>query len=221
MKLATTIMQSSGAEPQPVVVEGNFRHLQFLVQDAGKAWDCAMDIESWIRVMSAGAGTLTRVSGNPGTLGVSYMRSQTIISGGLYTMVHQTHTFEKYTLVVIDKTNQKLTFNVETQAGIPQQLFITIEPTNRPDRLNLVRFTETKIEMPTIDNILSPCFGFQLCCLFQANTNSMLGKLIEAAEVETITRVGRLRNHFELYVPKDDVGDSVGDIAQPINFQIY
>ena len=187
---------------KPYVIDGTNRHLQFFVPDAEKAWACAKDIESWLR-LNGNSASLQLQTGIPGQVGVTYLKTETRLSGGGDTPVRQHSSTETYTLRSIDENQRKLTFDVlyggETRAfdgprrGM-KQMFVQVDRNPQPQGGYLVRFTTTghRNGRDTPLPLLVFCI---VCCFleYQCATKQMKHFIDN--------QVTQLQHHFTVYQP--------------------
>ena len=87
-------------------VEGEWHNINWFVFDVDAAWDCALDIEAWLKVRYAGNGRVEHISGQEGQIGVGYLHNEPA-SG-------QSPDISIYHLKDIDPEALRLTFRVQT-----------------------------------------------------------------------------------------------------------
>ena len=96
----------TASEPRIPVSEviGDSHRINWFVADFETAWNCALDVEAWLKVRYAGNGTITQISGQASRIGVGYLHSAP-------------GAFGLYYLDKIDHEGLKLTFRVQTDLG--------------------------------------------------------------------------------------------------------
>ena len=65
-------------KPLPIVEESIDIDFGWVVDDLATAWNCALDVESWLSIKFASDGIVKLVSGEPGQIGSAYLHSRTV-----------------------------------------------------------------------------------------------------------------------------------------------
>ena len=124
-------------------IDKGWYNIHFPVSNQMKAWNCALDIEGWLNVFTAGrGGQVTHVSGIPGKVGLTYINSSTIVVG-----VNATFLFEKYTLTAVTEgaVGKRLKFEVNTDGlqsrSGSKSLLLDIVPEKGNDRQYFVKIS--------------------------------------------------------------------------------
>ena len=157
--------------------EKGWMFFMFNAADAERAWNCALDVEAWLKVMTAGDGKIKHVSGAKGKPGMTLIHSK-------MPQFHMSHRlgawFEKYTIIRVEE-NQRL-------------IFVAIET----DRDVVMRKEGRKDLIVQVAKRPNKRGSYLVCIKFRMNAKPYLEERIlqyhPAAEV--------LEMHFQYYSPK-------------------
>ena len=130
---ATTLTQESMQRLPVYEAKGEWKTLNWFVEDCASAWSCALDIDAWLRIRYAGNGCVEQVSGETGEIGVGFLHNHADGGGS-------DGRFELYYLTEIDDANMQLTFEVQTDVSAfrthcpKKTCILRIDDTPRPSR---------------------------------------------------------------------------------------
>ena len=104
-------IEGEGPARVPVFqVDNGWHQLSWQVQDCRNAWNCALDVEAWLKIRYAGNGTIEQISGEAGEVGVGYLHNCPVSpeKGAQFAIYH---------LIGIDHETMQLKFQVQTDLG--------------------------------------------------------------------------------------------------------
>ena len=95
--------------------EKEYMFFYFNVSDWERAWNCALDVEAWLKVMTAGDGKIKHVSGIKGKPGMTLIHDKM----PQFQFPHRINArFEKYTIVSVEEAQRLISLAVDTDRDI-------------------------------------------------------------------------------------------------------
>ena len=130
-------------------------YMTFFMEDIERAWRCALDVEAWLNVMTAGDGEIKHISGKKGNIGMGLIHTKMPSAPGIRRL---NGWFEHYVIVDIDPVLKQLRLKVNTEHSMmmrrkgEKHMFLNINQEPEPDGKYLMTIQFNMNQKPTIVN---------------------------------------------------------------------